>query len=131
MGTSAIPMDLPTQTQGGSAVPDDLRVAHAIDRVLEAERAAQSAIAECEKQCQESLERARQERRTILERTHERVVALHTKAARALELRNTQVREQHRQAVATAATQHADHARAQAAIEKLADWLTDGGDDEI
>jgi vacuolar-type H+-ATPase subunit H len=124
-------MDLPAQTQHGSEVPDDLRVAHAIDRVLETERAAQSAIAECEKQCQESLERARQERRAILERARERVVALHTKAARALELRNPQVREQHRQAVATAATQHADHPQAQAAIEKLADWLTAVGDEEI
>jgi hypothetical protein len=131
VGTEAIPMDLSTQTQHGSEVRDDMRVAHAIDRVLEAERAAQSAIAECEKQCQESLERARQERRTILERTHERVVALHTKAARALELRNTQLREQQGQAVATAGTQHDDHARAQAALEKLADWLTGDGNEEI
>jgi vacuolar-type H+-ATPase subunit H len=124
-------MDLSTQTQHGSEVRDDMRVAHAIDRVLEAERAAQSAIAECEKQCQESLERGRQQRRTILERTHERVVALHTKAARALEQRNTQLREQHGQAVATAVTQHADHARAQAALEKLVDRLTGVGDEEI
>ena len=57
-----------------------------MDRVLEAERLARSAIAECEKQCHESLEQARRERRAVLERAQQRIITLHTRAARALDV---------------------------------------------
>jgi hypothetical protein len=120
-------MDLPTQTGDGVETTYDVRVARAIDRVLEAERIAQVTVVECEKQGQESLERARQQRRTILERTQQRIVALHTRAARALERRVAQVREQHGQ---DATGGIADHQRLQAAIGILADRLIGLGDEE-
>jgi vacuolar-type H+-ATPase subunit H len=113
----------PGQTRHDDGARDDTRIAHAIDRVLEAERAAQSAIADCEQQGQESLEGARQQRRAILERAQQRIVALHTRAARALEQRLAQVREQQARRVAGAVAQTTDTARMLGAIEKLVDRL--------
>ncbi len=115
---------------GDSNVPHDLRVAQAMDRVLEAERAAQSAIVDCEKQGQALLEQARQQRRDILQRAHDRIVALHTRAAHAFELKVVQVRQQNDRPVPDTFVQYADEARLQAAIEKLADRLLVGGDEE-
>lgn len=102
---------------------DDAGIAHAIDRVLQAERAAQSAIADCEKQGQESLEGARQQRRAILERSQQRIVALHARAARALEQRLAKVSEQQARSSAGAVAQTADATRMRAAIEKLVNRL--------
>jgi vacuolar-type H+-ATPase subunit H len=122
---------IPTQPQRDSVVPYDMRVAQAVDRVLEVERAAQAAIAECETKSQALLEQARQQRRNILQRAHDRVVALHTRAAHALEQRIAQVREQHARPVAGTIAQCDDPARLRAAIEKLADRLIGMGDEEI
>jgi vacuolar-type H+-ATPase subunit H len=120
---------LPPQTQRDSAVPYDMRVAQAIDRVLDVERAAQFAIAECEKQGQELLEHARQQRRDILARAHNRIVALHVRAARAFEQQVAQIREHHGRPVVGTLAQHADPASLQAAIGRLADRLI-GSDEE-
>jgi hypothetical protein len=76
-------MSLPARTPVETDVRYDASVAGAMNRVLEAERAAQSAIADFELQMHASLEQARQRRRTILERAHERIMALHARAARA------------------------------------------------
>lgn len=119
------------QSQRDSEVPDDVRVAQAIDCVLELERAAQSAIAECEKQGQELLEHARQERRNILQRAQDRVVALHTRAAHAFDQRAAQAREQHARPPASVFAQRNDPDRLRAAIEKLADRLIGIGDEEV
>jgi vacuolar-type H+-ATPase subunit F/Vma7 len=70
-------------------------------------------------------------RRNILQRAHDRVVALHTRAAHALEQRIAQVREQHARPVAGTIAQCDDPARLRAAIEKLADRLIGMGDEEI
>ena len=121
---------IPTQAQRNSDVPYDMRVAQAIDRVLEVERAAQSAIAECEKQGQELLEHARQQRRDILERAHNRIVALHMRAARSFEQQVAQIREPQDRPVVGSFAQHADHASLQAAVGKLADRLIGVGDEE-
>jgi hypothetical protein len=114
-----------------SGVPaDDARVARAMDRVLEAERVSRAAIAECEKQVEESLEQARQQRRAILERAQRRIVALHTRAARTVEQRVAQIRKLHEPAAGGGIGQHANRARLQAAIEKLADHLISLRDEE-
>jgi vacuolar-type H+-ATPase subunit H len=110
----------PEQTRRDYGAQD---AAQAIDRVLQAEQAAQSAIADCEKQGRESLELARQQRRTILERAQQRIVALHTRAARGLEQRLAQIRELQARRVAGTVAQTTDGARMQAATEKLVDRL--------
>jgi hypothetical protein len=51
--------------------PDDA-IARAMNRVLEAERAAHAAVEECERACAEILERARHQRRSILDRAQVR-----------------------------------------------------------
>lgn len=124
-------MSLPTQMQRDSDAEYDTRVARAIDRVLEAERAAQSAIGECEKQTQESLEHARQQRRSILERAQKLIVALHTRAARTFDRQAAQIHQQPGKTVPGAAAQQADRARPLAAIERLADRLIGVGNEEI
>ena len=63
----------------------DAQIAVAMNRVLDAERAAQTSIAECAAQGEELVKRARQRARSILERAHARIIALHAKAARAPE----------------------------------------------
>jgi len=120
----------PLLSQHGSVDPYDRRVAQAIDRVLEVERAAQAAVAECKTTGQALLEQARQQRRNILQRAHDRIVALHTRAARAFEQRVAQVRDQHGRPGAGAFAQRDDPARLRAAIEKLADRLIGIGDEE-
>ncbi len=120
----------PTQSQRESEVPYDERVAQAIDRVLKLERAAQSAISECETNSQALLEQARQQRRDILQRAHDRIVALHTRAAHAVEQRVAQVRERQARPVAGIFEQRDDPARLRTAIEKLADRLIGIGNEE-
>jgi uncharacterized membrane protein YccC len=112
------------------APPDDACVALAMDRVLEAERLARSAIAECEKQCHESLEQARRERRAVLERAQQRIITLHTRAARALEQRVAQIRKPRGPAAGAGIGQHPDRVQLQAAIEHLADRLIGPGGEE-
>jgi F0F1-type ATP synthase membrane subunit b/b' len=123
-------MDLSIEATRNADAFDDKRIAHAIDRVLDAERIAQSAVAECEKEGLAALEQARQQRRALLERAQQRIVALHIRAARALEHRVAQLREQHGRAVAGKTVQDIDRTRLQAAIDKLADGLIVVGDEE-
>jgi CRISPR type IV-associated protein Csf3 len=101
-----------------SPVGADALVARAMDRTLEAERAAQAAIAECERQSAEVLERARQQRRTVLERAQARIVALHTRAARNL------ARQAAPRSAAAAIDQLSDPSRRASALARLAARLT-------
>ena len=72
------------ETDGSFAGADAL-VARAMTRALDAERAAQEAIAESERQAADGIEHARQQRRSILERARDRIVALHNRTAGRLE----------------------------------------------
>jgi len=104
--------------------PVDLTVAQAMDRVLQAERDAQAAVAECERTCAEILEQARHQGRAILERAQARIIALHTRAAKRLELRAAELTEQRMKCAAVAAGQLSDPGRRAAALERLAARLT-------
>jgi len=106
------------------ATQSDALVVHAMDRVLESERAAQAALVECERNCDQMLERSREQRRAILERAHARIVTLHTRAAKALELRTAEIVEQRRQTAAATAAQQSDPARLSDALQRLATELT-------
>ena len=105
----------------------DVRVAHAMDRVLECEHAAEAAVAECEHACADILDRAREQGRAILERAQARIVALHTRAAKGLERRAAQIAEQRRKSAAATIRLLSDPARRSAAIERLAAQLTTEG----
>ncbi len=102
-----------------------------MDRVLEAERAARSAIAECELEVQASLEGARQQRRTILQRAHDRIMALHVRAAHTLDERIATVLEQHAQGPDLAAAPRTDAGRLRAALEGLVERLTRPAEGEL
>jgi len=102
----------------------DARVGRAINRVLETERVAQSEIAASATQAEESLERARQQRRSILERTQARIIALHARAARAFERQASLIHPQPGYTEPDAAAGQAERARSLAAIARLAEGLT-------
>lgn len=124
-------MSLPAQTHRDVELRYDARVAGAMNRVLEAERSAQSAVADCEQRMLASLEHARQQRRTILERAHGRIMALQARVAHTLEQRTSQIREQYRGALEGAAAQSADRALLRAAIERLVERLTCVADEDV
>lgn len=63
----------------------DARIADAIDRVLEAEHATASAIADAQTDAAATVEAAREARRLILEKARERVLQLHERAQRRLD----------------------------------------------
>jgi nucleoside-triphosphatase THEP1 len=111
-------------------LPYDADVASAMNRVLEAERAARAAIVDCESKMQVSLEQARQERRTILERAQKLIMALHERAARSLERQTAQILGQH-EPPGLVAAQVVDSARLQAAIDHLLERLTGSAEDEL
>ncbi len=117
-------MSLPLQTHQSTDLPYDAQVAAAMNRVLAAEQAARSAIADCDQQMQLALEHARQQRRTILERARARITALHQRSAQALGKRTAHVLEQRTEALnpAAAAAEIGEHL--QAALQSLADRLT-------
>ena len=117
-------MSLSAEAADNVELSYDASVAAAMDRVLEAERAARSAIAECELEAQASLERARQQRRSILQRAHDRIMALHLVAARTLDERSANILKQPAQAPDLAAAQRTDAGRLRAALEGLAERLT-------
>ncbi len=102
----------------------ELAAAAAMDRVLQAERDALAAVTECERLSAAELEAARQERRTLLERTQARIVALHARAAQALERRAAEILERHLRSASAEAEQLADPELRQAALEQLATRLT-------
>jgi hypothetical protein len=102
--------------------PDSL-AASAMNRVLESERQAQVTIAECENLCSEQLERARQQRRAILERAQARIVALHTRAANKLEQRTSEAMEKARISAAGADAGLEAPGRRDEALERLVSQL--------
>ena len=101
-----------------------IRAAQAFDRTLEAERAGQAAIADCERQMAEYLEHARQQRRTILERAQTRIVTLHARAAKFLELKSIAILEQRKLSAADAVERLSDPTRRAQALGRLAARLT-------
>jgi vacuolar-type H+-ATPase subunit H len=103
--------------------------AAAMERVLQAEREATAAIAECERAGTEAVERAREQRRAILERAQARIVALHARAAQALERRGEEILQKHLRSSTAEVEQLADPARRQAALGRLAARLSTGTDD--
>ena len=109
---------------GDTAPSPAAGVARAMDRVLQAERAAQAAVAECERICADILERARQQGRATLERAQMRIVALHARAAKGLDLRAAALTEERRKAAAVAVAELSDSNRRSAALERLAARLT-------
>ena len=124
-------ISLPAQTRGDAALRYDARVAGAMNRVLEAERAARSAITDCELKMQATLELARQQRRTILERARARIMALHARAARTLGERTAQILERHGEAPDPGAAPDANGARLKAAVESLVVRLTRPAEDGL
>jgi len=105
---------------------DDPLVAttQAMDRVLQAEREAIAAVGDCEREAAAALEAARLKRRGILERTQARIVALHARAAQAVEKRAAGILAEHRRTATDEVAQLADPARRSAALERLAARLT-------
>jgi hypothetical protein len=107
-----------------TGTPSVAATTQAMDRVLQAEREAIAALSECKRQSAADLEHARQQRRAILERTQARIVALHTRAAQALERRGAEILERHLRSSTAEVEQLADPGRRGAALERLAACLT-------
>jgi hypothetical protein len=101
-----------------------LLAARAIDGVLEAERAAQAAVAACEAASSSTLEAARHRALGILERAQARTVALHGRAAKNLERCAAALMEQRMRTAAEAVKQLSDPGRLGAALERVAAQLT-------
>jgi len=102
----------------------DPAAAQAIDRVLEAEREAQAAVAACEREGSKVLDAARQQARGIFERAQARTVALHGRAAKQLELSAAQFMEERMKTAAEAVKQLSDPGRLGVALERVATQLT-------
>lgn len=119
-----IPAILKPRAVQAFAGRSDRDVARAMDRVLDAERAAQYAIAACATEGEETLAHARREARLILDRAHERIVALHTKAAAALE---QVLHPANTNPATTVDAQQRNLVGFEVAIANLADSLLDAG----
>ena len=104
----------------------DSAAAQAIDRVLEAEREAQTAVGACESAGSEVLEAARHRARSILERAQARTVALHGRAAKKVELCAAALMEERMKTAAEAVKQLSDPGRLGVALERVAAQLTTG-----
>jgi vacuolar-type H+-ATPase subunit H len=102
----------------------DALAAQAMDRVLEAERDAQAAVAACKGAGSKVLEGARQRARGIFERAQVRAVALHGRAAKKIELCAAAVMEQRMKSAAESVKQLSDPGRLSIAIERVAAQLT-------
>ena len=98
--------------------------ARAIESVLEAERAAETAVAACERASSKVLEDARLEARVILDRAQARVVALHGRLAKELELCAGRIMEQRLAAAGETVKQLSDPGRLGVALERVAAQLT-------
>ena len=107
-----------------SPLSADALVARAMDRTLEAERAAQAAIADCEREAAEMLERARQQRRAVLERAQARIVALHSRAASNLARQAAKRAAEVPRSAAAEIDRLADASRRAEALARLAARLT-------
>ncbi len=124
-------MSLPFQTDESTDLPYDAQVAAAMNRVLAAEQAARAAITGCEQQMQAALEHARQQRRTILERSRARITALHLRAAHALGERTAQALEQRVEPLSPAVARGDVSEHLQAALQALAEHLTQPSDEVL
>ena len=102
----------------------DPAAAQAIDRVLEAERAAQAAVAACERAGSKVLDAAREQARGIFDRAQARTVALHGRAAKKLEQCAAAFMEERMKAAAEAVKQLSDPGRLGVALERVATQLT-------
>ena len=102
----------------------DPAAAQAIDRVLEAEREAQAAVAACERAGSKVLDAARERARGIFERAQARTVALHGRAAKKLEQCAAAFMEERMKAAAEAVKQRSDPGRLGVALERVATQLT-------
>jgi hypothetical protein len=102
----------------------DPLAAQAIDRVLEAERDAQAAVAACERAGSMVLEASRQRARSIFERAQARTVALHGRAAKTLEQCAAALMEQRMKTAAEAVKQLSDPGLFGVALERVAVQLT-------
>ena len=110
----------PIAEESGSDPP----AAQAIDRVLEAERDAQAAVAACERAGSMVLEASRQRARSIFERAQARTVALHGRAAKTLERCAATLMEQRMKTAAEAVKQLSDPGQFGVALERVAVQLT-------
>jgi len=124
-------MSPPMQTDKPTDLPYDAQVATAMNRVLAAEQTARSAVTECERQMQASLELARHQRRTILERARARITALHLRAASALGERTAQVLERRAEALSPASAPGEVGEHVQSVLQNLAESLTRLSDEEF
>ena len=115
----------------GWVLSADPLAAQAIERVLEAEREAQAAVAACERAGLEVLEAARHQARGIFERAQARTVALHGRAAKKLELCAAAFMEERMKSAAEAVKQLSDPDRRGIALERVVAQLTTeaGGSD--
>ena len=102
----------------------DARVARAFDRVLESESTARAAVAQCERECGEALERAREQRRRILDRAQRRIVALHLRSTEQLETRLADANEERAKSAQAVLLRLSDPLKRQRALERLAAALT-------
>jgi regulator of protease activity HflC (stomatin/prohibitin superfamily) len=111
-------------TSTARAAGFDPTAAQAIDRVLEAEREAQAAVAACEQEGTKVLEAAREQARGIIERAQARTVALHGRAAKKLELCAAAFMEERMKTAAEAVKQLSDPGRLGVALERVVTQLT-------
>jgi hypothetical protein len=102
----------------------DPQAAQAIARVLDAEREAQAAVAECERSGSVVLEAARQRARGIVERAQARTVALHGRAAKKVERCAAAFMEQRMKSAAEEVKQLSDPELLRLALERVAAQLT-------
>jgi hypothetical protein len=94
-----------------------------MSRVIESERDAEARIAACEHRCEDQIEEARAARRVMLERAQVRIVALHARAAEALNRRTAAILAQSRQGTGAAATTAQPQERIEAALTRLVTYL--------
>jgi hypothetical protein len=102
----------------------DAQIAHAIDRVLVSERTARDAVEQCQRECDELLEKARAQRRAILDRAQQRIIALHARCTQTLARRVAGAGTDQRPGAAALLACLSDPTRRQRALERLAAALT-------
>lgn len=103
----------------------------AMNRVLEAERAADAAVADCATRAAAVIEMAQQQARRIHSRTDSRISQVHAHCALALGRQVETLLQQEAEQAADASLDAAMHQVLAAAVERLAQSLTDNaaGDD--
>ncbi|HTC53914.1 MAG TPA: hypothetical protein VK700_18420 [Steroidobacteraceae bacterium] len=102
----------------------DPAAGQAIERVLEAERDAQAAVAQCERAGTLLLDAARQRARGIIERAQARTVALHGRAGQKVERCAAAIMEQRMKSATEEVKQLSDPALLRLALERVAAQLT-------